>query len=180
MGADIHGFVEIRKNGKWYKLNKPHFSYYDGPKEMPFEWRSYSLFGFLANVRNYSKTAVICEPKGLPNDSEYLNEKKAKSLPFFSEESNSDELLNCDEYHPKSWLTLSELLAFDYSLQFWDRRVMKKESQNVWNGASLAEEGEGRRISYKDFLGEYFFLHIEEMKQLGLPEDVRFVFWFDN
>ena len=48
------------------------------------------------------------------------------------------------------------------------------------DGAAIAEEGEGTVITYRENLGEMFFTHLEELKALGEPEDVRIVFWFDN
>ena len=63
---------------------------------------------------------------------------------------------------------------------FWDRRVTKQVSPNCWNGAALADEGEGETVKLRDFLGEHFFSQIEIMKALGDIDDVRIIFWFDN
>ena len=32
-------------------------------KDNPFDWRSYSMFGFLADVRNYNQCEPIAKPK---------------------------------------------------------------------------------------------------------------------
>src|SRR5690242_12249014 len=73
MGADIHSFAEVRKEGKWLRVEEPVFDTYQDKTTEPFGWRSYAVFGFLADVRNYSHCTPISEPKGLPDDSEWLN-----------------------------------------------------------------------------------------------------------
>jgi len=174
MGCDIHLFVEIKKEGKWTKFEEDYFTldefdkkYYKKDKgTTPFDWRSYGMFGFLANVRNYSHSEFLQEYRGLPIDCDLTSEEKEDII-----DSN---------YHSHGYLLLSELLAFDYNKNFWDRRVTKQVSPNGWNGAALAEEGEGTHPTYKEFLGNFFFTHLEELKQLGNPEDVRIVFYFDN
>lgn len=58
MGCDIHIITEIRKEGKWQFV-----------KEFPeaLDHRNYSLFAFLAGVRDYFNYDGF-EPKGLPED----------------------------------------------------------------------------------------------------------------
>lgn len=164
MGADIHCFAEVkRNNNKWYRTETP---------EEPFGWRSYAVFGFLAGVRNYSECKPISEPRGLPCDSEYLNTKVLTKT-------KREYILGLD-YFSHSYLTLKELIDFDYNQTFWDRRVTKQVSPNMWNGAAKAEPGEGQIITYREHLGEDFFKHIEMLQDLGSPEDVRIVFYFDN
>lgn len=175
MGCDIHSFAERRnkQTNKWEKVEDA-FSLdnYDKERlkkdkgENPFDWRSYSMFAFLAGVRNYDHCEPLSEPRGLPDDI-------------------SDEVKQKYEYweydaHSASFLTAKELLDFDYDKKFWNRRVTKQTSPNSWNGASLAEEGEGKVLTYRENLGEWFFTHLNELKELGEPEDVRIVFWFDN
>ena len=63
--------------------------------------------------------------------------------------------------------------------KFWNRRITKYVG-NYINGAALAEEGEGKFLTYRENLGEWFFKHLNELKELGDPENVRIVFWFDN
>jgi hypothetical protein len=66
MGCDIHSAVEIKREGKWEKVGDI-FPLEDFMKEYhnkefgsePFDWRSYGMFGFLANVRNYSHVPCI-------------------------------------------------------------------------------------------------------------------------
>lgn len=170
MGCDIHSFAEVKRGGKWEKVSD-HFTlddydkkYYKKEKgDHPFHWRSYSTFAFLAGVRNYD----YCEPKGLPDD---LSEDVRLEY----------ESWEYDAPHSASYLTAKELLDFDYDKKFWNRCITKQTSANCWNGAALAEDGEGEIITYRDNLGEWFFKHLEELKKLGEPENVRIVFWFDS
>jgi len=168
MGCDIHSFAERKINNKWEKVGE-HFSlgewekeYYKKEKnDSPFDWRSYSMFAFLADVRNYDHCEPISKPKGIPDD--VCDEIKSEYEYWES------------DVHSSSYLTLKELLDFDYDKKFWNRRVMKNN-----NGASLAEEGEGNVLSYRENLGDFFFIHLKELQELGEPDDVRIVFWFDN
>jgi hypothetical protein len=172
MGCDIYSFAEVKINNNWEKVDN-HFSldsyekkYYNKEKSgNPFCWRSYSMFAFLAGVRNYDRCEPISEPRGLPED---LSDEVRQYY----------EDLECYA-HSASYLTAKELLEFDYDKTFWNRRVTKKEG-NCINGAALAEEGEGKVLTYRQNLDGWFFIHLEELKTLGEPEDVRVVFWFDN
>ncbi len=157
MGCDIHAFAEVRskKTGKW-----------SDDDFRPFDDRNYSLFAFLANVRNYDCCEPIAQPRGIPDDvSDYVNEEHQTWL---------------FDGHSASHLTLRELLEFDYDKTFWNRRVDKQIGPNHWTGAGLAEEGEGQVISYRENLGENFFADLKHLATLGEPDDVRIVFWFDN
>ena len=51
MGADIHSFAEVRKDGKWVIVNDVDFGTERWPTNSPFDWRGYGMFGFLADVR---------------------------------------------------------------------------------------------------------------------------------
>lgn len=172
MGCDIHSFAEVKRNNKWEKVND-HFSLDDYDKEYykkekgdnPFDWRDYSIFAFLAGVRNYDHCEPISKPKGLPED-------------LSDEVKQHYEDWECDA-HSASYLKAKELLEFDYDKTFWNRRITKVEG-NCTNGAALAEEGEGKVLTYRENLGEWFFKHLEELKTLGEPENVRIIFWFDN
>ena len=148
MGCDLHGFVE-RKNeeGQWEYV----------PGFAPFDWRSYGLYGWLANVRNYSAVPPIAKPRGLPVDvCAYLRTE-------YTEDSDC---------HSASWVSLEELLEFDYDAVVEDRRVSTKHT-----GAATCAPGEGVTMPYREFLGKDFFTELEKLKELGAG---RVVFWFDN
>lgn len=189
MGCDIHLHVEIRSSGKWKRFTDDHFSmsewdqkYYKKEKtDTPFDWRDYSMFAFFADVRNYDCLEPLSEPRGLPEDSDYLDEVIADDwgTPVTVRRSVEE-----SDFHSRSWLTLKELLDFDYDKTFWNRRITRVTHNEYGgffsDGAALAEEGEGEIMTYRDNLAGMYFTHLEELKQLGEPEDVRIVFWFDN
>lgn len=149
MGCDIH-VVEQRKTEKgWERV--------DGLAT--FDWRSYGMFGFLANVRNYSAVPPISEPRGLPDDY------------------TPDEQDDLDYTHSNSWLSILELLAFDYEQEIEDRRVTVQTGPNSWNGGGTAEPGGGEKMTYREFLGEGFFESLEAAAKAGVD---RIVFGFDS
>lgn len=185
MGADIHSFAERRINNRWERVTEeifdPGTATWNNTSE-PFSIRSYGIFGFLADVRNYSHIECITgETRGLPRDSEYLNQSIELDLAIWGsiKETKREELLN-DSYHSFNYVTLKELIEYAYDRVFEDRRYTKEESPNVFNGAAVAEKGKGQQTTIREFLGEWFFNEIEILKTLGEPEDVRVVMWFDN
>lgn len=148
MGCDIHVQAEKRVNGKWTAIDCS-----------IFDWRSYGMFGFLANVRNYSDVPPISEPRGLPEDVDCSNE---------------DDWLGD---HSFSWLSTEELLNFDYYQEIEDRRYTEQVGPNTWNGAATAEPGNGIKTTYREFLGKHFFDDLQKLKEIGAE---RIVFGFDN
>lgn len=175
MGCDIHSYAERRnkQTDKWEKITD-HFSlddfskgYYKKEKgDHPFDWRSYSMFAFLAGVRNYDHCNPISEPRGIPHD---ISDSVREEYKVWDGDS-----------HSASFLSAKELLEFDYGKEFWNRRVVRQTGPFSFTGAGLAEEGEGEIVTYRDNLGEWYFKHLDELKQLGDPKDVRIIFWFDN
>jgi hypothetical protein len=154
MGTDIYSFAEVRRDGRWQYAEGPivtPIDEYHNPNR-PFGWRSYIVFGFLADVRNYSDIPPI-EPastRGLPDD--LSPEVRAKH--------GGD-----DQYYPESWLSLAELLAYDYDREFDDQRPFA---------------GDPVRTTVRQRIGELFFQHLDDLGKLGPPDDVRVVFWFGH
>jgi hypothetical protein len=139
MGCDIHTRAEKRVAGKWTVI--------DGFR--PFDWRDYRMYGFLADVRNYSAVPPIAEPRGLPSD-------MAPAPPF--------------EYlgdHTFSWLSVKELASFDYDSLVEDRRCTVQIGPNAWDGGATAAPGAGWITTYREFLGRGFFDDIEKLKAIG-------------
>jgi len=113
MGCDIHAAIEFRgSDGKWAALMVPnkHFGRWDGEAEYTSRVdinRDYDLFAVLGNVRNGTGFAgcdmgdgfdSISDRRGVPED-----------ISDAAKEALSDE-------HSATWVTLAEILAFD-----WDR-----------------------------------------------------------
>jgi hypothetical protein len=170
MGCDIYSRVQVKKDGEWktvifpifpsvrYDLFKPASSWEEATAE-PFNWRSYGMFGFLANVRNYSHVPPLSEPRGFPED---MDGADPDDLPYGD--------------HSFSWLSLPELLAFNYDQTFEDRRCTCDGS-----GAADAGEGNGEITTYRKFLGHDYFRDLAIMQLLGEdPANVRVVFGFDS
>jgi hypothetical protein len=147
MGTDINIRAERKIDGVWTVV-----------EVSAFDCRSYGVFGFLANVRNYSRIPPIAELRGLPNDCSVAA---------------SDWLEDC---HSTSWLSIAELLAFDYDQTFEDRRTSKTIG-NVTIGNHTAEPGGGKKMTIREFLGERFFEDLGRLQQSGAE---RIVFGFDS
>ena len=125
MGCDIHFYVEKKEAGKWVTADKWSNPYSDDHKDVDskdefYGNRNYDLFAILANVRNGygfagSPTGFgfvpICEPKGFPEDAC----EEVKEL-----------CEHCGEHTP-SWLTLKEILDYD-----WTQRTVKQCSVSAW------------------------------------------------
>lgn len=153
MGCDIHSFAEKKdEHGNWEVI----------PDFEPFDTRSYGLFGWLANVRNYSALTPIAERRGVPDDAS-------------AHVKYDYEACDCDA-HSASWLSVDELLSFNYDSPCEDRRVTRQTSYG-WDGGCTCEPGEGRQTTYREFFSDYFFKDLEKLKELGAE---RVIFWFDN
>ncbi len=150
MGCDIHAYAEVKIDGKWNFAD-----------HIPF-CRSYGLFGFLGGARNYSEAEPIAAGRGTPID--------------ISEEVEYNRARWDDDGHSFSWVSLEELLNFDYSKKFYDMRVFRDG-----DGAARARTlDEAELTDYKTFLPGIFFEELERLRGLGRPADVRIIFWFDN
>lgn len=122
MGCDIHLFVEKRffryndknkKDGVWvnadkWSINEYHYLYPDDKEsrlhvdrdDCFYTGRNYNLFAILANVRNDYGFIPISMPKGLPDD--------------ISPEIKAEANFYGADGHSHSWLTLKELLEYDW------------------------------------------------------------------
>jgi hypothetical protein len=154
MGCDIHSNAERRNTeGEWE----------DMPELSPFDWRSYGLYAFLADVRNYSKVTPISPRRGIPNDASASVKASYEAWDL--------------DAHSASWLSIAELDAFNYDAATEDRRVGKQVTPNFYDGSWTAPAGEGRATTYREFLGEDYFDELARLKAAGAE---RIVFWFDN
>lgn len=155
MGTDIHTVVQIFKDGKWVSapcgLN-------------PFRQRRYSVFAFLADVRNYSGVTPIVPPRGLPKD-------------ILEEMSFTDEdVYDLDCCHSYTYLMLNELLEFDYDTIMVDHRCTVETSPRFFDGGGYSEEGV--KMTYREFLGSDFFDDLDVLRDLGY--EVRILIGFDS
>lgn len=176
MGCDIHVHVEIKHNKKWQKFTGKHFSSgysYTGEKSSaPFEWRSYQMFGFLANVRNDNIRPIKEPTYELPS-----NVSNGVLREWKHWESDG---------HSISFITLRELIEFDFNQNLrTPEQDFSTHSKNVLfeKISSISEDDDWELKTYYDIVGGpdgTFCKNIEELSELGDLDDVRVVFWFDN
>lgn len=138
MGADIVTTAERRFGSKWETL-PVHYNY-----------RNYGLFGWLADVRNYSAIPTLqAERLGFP--------ERATLESIDVHEAN----------HSVTWFAVADLLAFDYDQPVEDRRVTREEHPGFFNGAATAEPGGGQMTTYREFLGEGWFEFLTALQSAG-------------
>lgn len=109
MGADISIVAEVRKDGRWEKAPPKMFTTEAGEAEFhgekidyPFWWRSYEMYGVLADHRCHENQPFIRACDEWPLDAGDYEELKSGAYAW-------------------SWATLKELLAFDYDQEFVKR-----------------------------------------------------------
>lgn len=163
MGCDIHIQAQRQDGDKWVEI-RGKFGSEPYPSEVPFDWRSYGVFGFLANVRNYSDIPPLSEPRGLPEDIPNDYEARDAAGMDFGD-------------HSFSWLSVKELADFDYDQPVEDRRVTIKTGPNSYNGGATAAPGGGKMMTYREFLGSNFMNDLAELQRIGAE---RIVFGFDS
>lgn len=173
MGCDIHAYAEYRdQDGDWRKVGdvfpvedwyREHFG--KDKSDAAFDWRHYGMYGFLADVRNYSAVPSLASPRGLPDD--VSAEVRAEA----------------DDWgvdgHSHSWFSVKELTAFDYDQPIEDRRVTREISPGYRDGGCTAEPGGGEVTTWRQFLPSIYFRDLDLLAAIEAPE-VRVVFWFDN
>lgn len=172
MGCDIHLYVEHRKNGRWVSADtwKPDEDEEGEPKPLtvPFgahfyDERNYDLFGMLADVRNGSGFAgidtgdgfvPIAAPRGIPSDmSPELAVEAGRMLE-----------------HTPSWLTVAELLAYDWTRVTTKRGVVSGPEYHDWAG-----HRKGKGLGPKEYSGSIFghdIVHIDESDMKRRVEEI--------
>src|SRR5438309_264300 len=195
MGTDIHTFVEVKRNGKWESADLWSGDQVDYDAQI-YWGRNYNLFSILANVRNENSLRYISLPRGLPSDlSEQVNKRASEDFKYS---------------HDHSYLTLKELLEFDWNKKAFDCGYLSKEEYKKWDGLTEPDDyckgiggnvkvvsankiknapsGDGTiyytiakwQQTYADFAEHFYYETIPELKKMGSAENVRIVFYFDS
>ncbi|PHM72232.1 hypothetical protein [Xenorhabdus sp. KJ12.1] len=180
MGTYISTCVEIKKNDGWtlntdniFLSNEDNKQYVDNP----FDWQSYSMYGFFVGIRNSSECVALSEPRGFPEDTsnEAMDIFAPLEVPdwynyghgsnYEPEKMSVIERLESTyrESYCYSWLSVAELLSFDYDQEFIDKC-----------------ENPPKAKTYRRFLGNLYFEHLSILKSLGDPSKVRILFCFDG
>jgi hypothetical protein len=151
MAISVVAFSERLDGGHWVLQER---------RVMPFDARTYSAF--LAGVLNTSVVPPIANPRGIPPDVSKAVQEEFKEY-------------GTDAVAP-SWLTIEELQTFDYELELEDRRVARKVPGKGWiDHAVTCEPGEGKVVTYREFLLPGFFDELDRIARSGAH---RIVFWF--
>ncbi len=166
MGCDIHLQVERRVNGKWTRVEKlpPRVCSWCGgkghyehrPKEDPCYWckgsgadtrpfndRNYEVFAILANVRNDGNVTPIADPRGLPEDCTHSGTGGREADYEYGD-------------HSFSWLTLRELLAYDWKQECKDEGFVDQETFKKWDAAGA----KGNPQSWSGGVGGRAVVHV--------------------
>lgn len=151
MSTSIRSHAEKLIDGRWVSV----------PYWKPFRSQDYQVFSWLSGVRNYSAITPISHLRGIPGDF---------SKPITPYMAN-------DKAHSATWLSVRELLSFNYDSLIEDRKAVTQMSFNSWNHASLAPVGEGEMTSLRQFLGKCYFEELELMQSIGVE---RIVIWFEG
>ena len=159
MGTDIHMACEIKRNGKWELVRgkvfknpwyRPGSEYRWEQEEYtndPYDCRNYNLFAILADVRNGTGFAgikigeafnPISMPKGYPED---MCDELKGDINYYDYDDRAG-ILSGD--HSASWLTLKELLEYDWNQMHrsygcvdedaYRDFIMKGLRPNSWSG----------------------------------------------
>lgn len=132
MGCDIHLYVEHRESKSYdWHASQIFTKNPDGWVEVSPEYydnRNYKLFAVLANVRNGYGFAgcdtgdelnVIAPPRGLPEDVSANIRKESEEMG--------------EDGHTHSWLTVAELMAFDWTQTATCRGVLSGQQFADWD-----------------------------------------------
>lgn len=178
MGCDIHLVTQVKENGKWVIYPTTYK-----------EDRNYSLFSVLAGVRQVGEVVPIAEPRGIPEDFGYgLNNDF--EIDGIKEEFDSKYNKWLGD-HSFSWLSLSELRAFDFSQESFVEFGITNEQFITASkfGQFAGKQRDGRflmteeiyphfsmssqpyvecvaPVSYYDLAGGCFFIQIFDMEKL--------------
>jgi hypothetical protein len=150
VAISVIAFSEKRQGDRWVLVERE-----------VMDWHARTYSAFLAGVRNSSLVPPIAEPRGAPVD---MSEPVAEEFV----EQGSDAVA-------PSWLSMQELLQFDYETRFEDRRVARRMPAGYLDHAAIGEPGEGRIVTYREFLGPAYFEELEKLSESGAE---RVVFWF--
>ncbi len=119
-------------------------------KELAFGDMDYAVFGFLANVRNYSKCPSVAERRGVPDwfDEKCIEFIEAQIL-YSRAREPFDSIEFFERLHSKTHVFLCELLDYDYTTTFIDR------SSSV---------SYGKTMTLREHLGDNYFAWLDRLK----------------
>lgn len=193
MGADIKIFGEKQVDGEWVTVDI----------KDALSNRCYSIFGWLADIRNWSQVGPLSAPRGLPKrDTEKRKElieiyyaNREGCYPsyedyyedVFAEYDVSEEVAReyaddsqCGCTVHSTWYSVDELLDVDYNQIVEDRRCTMNIHgvvEEYQNGGDTCNPGDGVKLNLRSFLGEWYFEDLNTIVNSGAE---RIIFWFDQ
>lgn len=136
------------------------YSYHDPNNIEFFDFQCYGIFGWLADVRNYSAVPPLKPSTVLVDDpDDYDSGFGYGGVPHEPRKIGID----C--------LYAKDLIEFDYSQLIEDRRCSYSR-----NGSHTCEPGEGKVMTYRTFLGVAWMTRVKFLRN---HPNCRLVFWFD-
>lgn len=190
MGTYIETVAEVKTSDGWKTNTAEVFAHPIGDWdtvtkdrrpfiERPFYWQSYGMMGLFAGIRNDSQVKVLASPRGLPEDSD---ESSIQALAPYGHRHDdygwglsgsavpeaprtvAQRVLECrEDLYGHSWLSAAELIGFDYDQTLIDQSEVPPEV-----------------TTYREFLGALYFQHVDALKKLGGPSEVRILFCFNG
>lgn len=197
MGCDIHLYAEKKFKGKWVCLNPLNYNTWG---ENPYEereiesfniGRNYTLFGFLAQVREEQEDGF--EPKGFPEDASEIIKNIFES---WGNDAHTPSFLTLKELKKrfKGKVRLSGMMNKDQWVKLQDS--IKNGTPNYDLVYPYCKWGSDPNLIEfeievpKEFEFKYFYDQIikdvlerhtwDRDRRVHDEESVRIVFWFDN
>jgi hypothetical protein len=136
MGCDIHAAIEFKQNGKWHAQTRPNpYVKYNTPETPPDErepdvtarlhfGRNYDAFAILANVRNGHGFA------GIKTGDCFTPLSDGRGLPHDITEAGKHA---CSGEHSETWISLKELLDYDWTEQIKHQGYVDVEVFEKWD-----------------------------------------------
>ncbi len=203
MGCDIHIHVE-RKNGDgWEHVmddNWPDDVGYDDYKNTPayiLSGRNYALFSVLADVRNYDGIRPIAEPRGVPDDATKETKDHAGSWEGDGHSYSWALLRELMDYDWSQDVTVTGFVGLEGYREFKANGRPSSFCRGVGGGSIIHVSNEDMdRYLVKPPVDATPYTEIswcvpvssrahqapfiDVLKNIGGPDEVRIVFWFDN
>lgn len=171
MGCDIHAAIEYRNGNRWHALLIPnkYFGRWEDEKKMTAKLpinRDYDLFAILANVRNGHGFAGVKTGDGFDS----ITGTDTVPLRGVPEDISEEAEAVLSGEHSPTWVTLSEILAFDWTrstthcgvvtaveFEEWDRMKEWRPGPLSWCGDVTGPSV--RKVSneaMRDFIAKQF------------------------
>lgn len=177
MGTMTRSVVEVFDGEEW-KVNEEHIfpgKYESSDKQStPFSFQDSAIASFIAGVRNDYEIQPIAKGRGLPDGHECIPVIEGFAGMEVMHSRYPYEITDTEMwYGAKTWVLLSELVAFDYDATFEDR-------SNDGQGPETVDVGQGTIRTYREHLGPFYFEVLDVLRTMGPPEHVRIVFAFSS